>query len=93
MSRYTAQRRAAEAYQAEAIAAGTTILLEDTVARLKASIFNLDTDREALRVRWEVDHRLQLVQITEHLKTLNACFDRSAEGLRGSVEVIERFIM
>ncbi|KAL8905471.1 MAG: hypothetical protein Q9207_002625 [Kuettlingeria erythrocarpa] len=93
MSRYIAQNRAAEAYQAEAIAAGTTVLLEDTAARLRASIVDLDTDREALRVRWEVDNRLQLIQITEHLKTLNACFDRSAEGLRGSLEVIEKFIM
>lgn len=87
MSRHIVQQRAAEAYQAEAIAAGTKILLEDTAARLKASIYNLDADREALRVRWEVDNRLQLLQITEHLKTLNDCFDQSVEGLRGSVDV------
>ncbi|KAL8927812.1 MAG: hypothetical protein Q9208_002228 [Pyrenodesmia sp. 3 TL-2023] len=93
MTRHAVQQRAAEAHQAEAIAAGTKILLEDTAARLKASIFNLDADREALRVRWEVDNRLQLLHITEHLKTLNDYFDQSGEGLRGSVGVIERFIM
>ncbi|KAL8761123.1 MAG: hypothetical protein Q9184_002723 [Pyrenodesmia sp. 2 TL-2023] len=87
MSRQTVQQRAAEAHQAEAIAAGTKILLEDTAARLRASISNLCADREALRIRWEVDNRLQLLQITEHLKTLNDYFDQSAEGLRGSVDV------
>ncbi|KAI4157085.1 MAG: hypothetical protein L6R39_000799 [Caloplaca ligustica] len=93
LNRPTAQQRAAEAYQADAIAAYTGELLQDVVARLQASITNIDADREALRVRWEVDKRLQLLTITEHLKTLNELFARSEEGLRGSVEVIERFIM
>lgn len=93
MNRLNAQQRAAEAHQADAVAAGTAFLLEESVVRLRASVVNLDADREALRVRWEVDKRLQLLKITDHLKTLNDCFARAEEGLRDSVDVIERFIM
>ncbi|KAI4133725.1 MAG: hypothetical protein LQ338_000054 [Usnochroma carphineum] len=92
-NRATAQRRAAKVYQADAVAAGTDELLERVVGRLNASITNLDADREALKDRWEVDKRLQVHTVTEHLKTLNECFTQSEEALRGSVEVIEQFIM
>lgn len=93
LNRLNPQQRAAEVYQAEAIAAGTGELLKGVVARLKTSVMSIDADRDALRRRWEIDRRLQLLTITDHLKVLNDCFARTEEGLRGSVEVIERFIM
>ncbi|KAI4282021.1 MAG: hypothetical protein L6R35_005499 [Caloplaca aegaea] len=78
-------------HQAEAVAAGTSELLHATVARLKAGVMNVAADREALRVRWEVDRRLQL--LTKYLKGLSDCFALAEEGLQGAVDVIERFIM
>ncbi|KAI4094438.1 MAG: hypothetical protein LQ344_002187 [Seirophora lacunosa] len=92
-NRLNAQQRAARTHQAEAIAAGTSELLHATVARLKAGVLNVAADREALRARWEVDKRLQLLTITEHLKDLSDCFALTEEGLQGAVDVIERFIL
>lgn len=87
------QQRAAQAYQADAVATGTGELLKNVVTRLKASVMSINADREALRERWEVDKRLQLLTITDHLKDLSDCFGRAEEGLWASVEVIQRFIM
>ncbi|KAL8972104.1 MAG: hypothetical protein Q9197_002941 [Variospora fuerteventurae] len=92
-NRVGAQQRAAETHQAEAVAAGTSELLHATVARLKAGVMNVAADREALRVRWEVDRRLQLLTITEYLKGLSDCFALAEEGLQGAMDVIERFIL
>ncbi|KAL8963098.1 MAG: hypothetical protein Q9193_000591 [Seirophora villosa] len=92
-NRLNAHQRAARTHQAEAIAAGTSELLHATVARLKAGVVNVAADREALRARWEVDKRLQLLTITEHLKDLSECFALTEEGLQGAVDVIERFIL
>ncbi|KAL8944903.1 MAG: hypothetical protein Q9216_000193, partial [Gyalolechia sp. 2 TL-2023] len=93
LSRPSAQQRAAVAHQADAVAAGTGELLKKVVTRLKTSVMSINADREALRVRWEVDRRLQLIVITNHLQDLSDCFTRAEEGLWASVEVIQRFIM
>ncbi|KAL8842899.1 MAG: hypothetical protein Q9170_000303 [Blastenia crenularia] len=88
-----AARSAAVAIQADAIAAGTGDLLRSIVTRLNTGVETINSDREALRNRWEADKRLQLLTITDHLKILNECFARAEEGLRGSLEVIKRFIL
>lgn len=93
LNRSNAQQRAADAHQADAVAAGTGELLKKVVTRLKTSVMSINADREALRMRWEVDKRLQLLVITDHLKDLSDCFTRAEEGLSASVEVIQRFIM
>ncbi|KAL8942812.1 MAG: hypothetical protein Q9211_001241 [Gyalolechia sp. 1 TL-2023] len=87
------QQRAVDAHQADAVAAGTGELLKKVVTRLKTSVMGIQADREALRLRWEVDKRLQLLAITDHLKDLSDYFTRAEEGLWASVEVIQRFIM
>ncbi|KAL8709441.1 MAG: hypothetical protein Q9220_005824 [cf. Caloplaca sp. 1 TL-2023] len=88
-----ARRIANLAYQAENVDAGTGELLYSTIKRLRASMDSLIKDREALRVRWDADRRLQLVYITDHLTTVNEHFFIAEEALRYSVEVLERQIM
>lgn len=93
LNRPNAQQRAAQTYQADAVATGTGELLKQLVTRLKTSVMSINADREALRERWEVDKRLQLLVITDHLKDLSDCLSRAEEGLWASIEVIQRYIM
>ncbi|KAL9599415.1 MAG: hypothetical protein Q9219_003852 [cf. Caloplaca sp. 3 TL-2023] len=87
------QQRAAAVYQAEAVAAGTGELLHGIITRLKTTLLSIDADRDALRERWEVDRRLQLLTITDHLKMLNGCFEKVEKGLKDSLDLIEGSIL
>ena len=87
------QQQAANAHQAEAIAAGTDDLLKEIMVQLDSSLIILNKHRDLLRNRWEVDKRLQLLTVTDHLRVLNECFAEAEKGLLGSVDVIQHFIM
>ena len=77
----------------QVITAGTTKLFNSFVADLKDSTLKLSGNREALRVRWEMDRRLRLQEVTDDLIILNERCEDLDNALRRCVDVVEQRVM
>ncbi|KAL8808718.1 MAG: hypothetical protein Q9223_006447 [Gallowayella weberi] len=86
-------RRAAHSPQTEAVAVGTAALLATITSKLRAKVQSLNSDRDSLRVRWEIDQRLQLTSVTDYLKGLNEYFNQAEGAMNAAASLIERYII
>ncbi|KAL8802008.1 MAG: hypothetical protein Q9182_004085 [Xanthomendoza sp. 2 TL-2023] len=87
------RQRAAQTHQIEAVATGTHVLLAKITNKLQAKVQSLNSDRDSLRVRWEVDRRLQLISITDYLKGLNEYFNQAEAAMKAASSLIEHYII
>ncbi len=67
----------------------STDLLHHVKQKLYSSTITIDTHRDALRQRWELDTGLQLESVTEDLGALNAAFVGVEEALGEAIGIIE----
>jgi len=67
----------------------STDLLHYVKQKLYSSTITIDTHRDALRQRWELDTGLQLESVTEDLGALNAAFVGVEEALGEAIAIIE----
>ncbi|KAI4279098.1 MAG: hypothetical protein LQ337_000521 [Flavoplaca oasis] len=79
--------------QSDGITLGTEDLLKRVAAKLKTNILSVNSHRDALRDRWDIDHHLKLHSITDYLRTVNDYFTQSEQALDAAVRVLEHYIL
>ena len=71
----------------------TTTIIARIASRLHATNADIDSDRDVLRQRWEVDNQLKHQEVTNDLGELNACFARAEEAILDGIAVIEERLL
>ena len=80
-------------WQPNAISGGTEALLRRIAAKIKINIISINNHRDALRDRWDVDHKLKLNTITDCLRAVNDYFNQSEKALDAAIQLVERHIL
>ncbi|KAL8996078.1 MAG: hypothetical protein Q9169_004317 [Polycauliona sp. 2 TL-2023] len=79
--------------QPDAVSVGTEALLKRVAAKIKMNVLSVNSHRDALRDRWDVDQHLKLHSITDYLRSVNDHFTQSEKALDAAVQVLERYIL
>lgn len=69
------------------------MILARIASRLYAVAHNIDSDRDTLRERWEIDVDLQIQQTTETLADLNTHFQRAEASVAEAIAIVERRLL
>ena len=82
------ERRASENVHKDTIG-----ILARIASKLRAGAHAIDTDRDTLRQRWEMDEVLQHQHVTDQLAELNDYFTAAEDGIQDALRVIEDHLL